>query len=101
MQGSRRRWPGNLKMYKLALDTATNNVFLARRGRQPRGKRRLGIHQWQREKLLDQRLHLWTFDPEVIAGRLTSSDNPDGPLVERGAVAQALRTYVCHRSVAA
>ena len=86
------RWPGNLKMYKLALDTATNTVFLADADGNPAENATSGFINGSARSHWTANSTFWSFHPDVIAGNLTSSDNPDGPVVDRGAVAQGLRT---------
>ena len=82
------RWMGNLKEYKLAVDN--NVLFLADRN---------GLRAENADKglVVDDAVSYWTsssafwsFQPS--GNPPSASDSPDGAVVEKGAVAQSLRT---------
>ncbi|HEX9180011.1 MAG TPA: hypothetical protein VF859_06435, partial [Burkholderiales bacterium] len=81
------RWYGNLKQYQLAFDTATNEVFLADRNG-------LNITSPTTGFVVDDAISFWT-SPSDYWGWNTEitnpSDQPDGPLVEKGGAGQRLR----------
>ncbi len=86
------RWPGNLKEYQLAVDTSTKppSLFLADRNGLRAENPTTGF-------LVDDAVSYWTassafysFQPSGTP--LSPSDLPDGAVVEKGAVAQSLRT---------
>jgi type IV pilus assembly protein PilY1 len=85
-------WLGNLKMYTLGLDTATETVFLADSTGAPAVNGTTGfikdtaISQWTTNSTF------WGFRDAAANGPGGASDRPDGDLVEKGAVAQGLRT---------
>jgi type IV pilus assembly protein PilY1 len=86
------RWQGNLKMYKLALDAATSTVFLADILGTAAQNPVTGF-------IKDNAVSAWTTDSTFWSFRSTedngpggASDRPDGDLVEKGAIAQGLRT---------
>lgn len=83
------RWPGNLKMYRLAYDAATDSLFLA----DAEGKR---ADSTVTGFLLNDAVSFWThpssywaFSPRGTPPSI--SDSPDGEVVEKGAAAQRLR----------
>ena len=86
------RWMGNLKLYNLALNSATGAVYLAdQEGLAAEDTNTHFITQsatsfWTSGSLTP--LDFWDFNPMGFGG---SSDAPDGELVEKGGVAQQLR----------
>ena len=84
------RWPGNLKEYKLAVDPSTRTLFLADRNG-------LRVENPSTGLVVDDAVSYWTpsstfwsFQPS--GNPPSASDSPDGALVQKGAVAQSLRT---------
>jgi hypothetical protein len=84
------RWPGNLKEYKLAVDPSTGALFLADRNG-------LRVENPSTGLVVDDAVSYWTssstfwsFQPS--GNPPSAADSPDGALVEKGAVAQSLRT---------
>jgi type IV pilus assembly protein PilY1 len=82
------RWLGNLKMYKLAVDS-NGNLFLADSLDAPAVSGSTGFISSSAVSHWTTSSTFWAFDPQGNGG---ASDNPDGDLVEKGAVAQGLRT---------
>lgn len=86
------RWMGNLKMYKLALDTNTRTVFLADMLGNPAQNATTGfitntaVSAWTTDS------SFWGFRSAEANGAGGASDKPDGDLVEKGGIAQGLRT---------
>jgi type IV pilus assembly protein PilY1 len=80
------RWYGNLKMYKLAVDTATSQLYLADAGGAPAEDTVNGF-------ITAGARSFWTVDSSFWAfrGDGAPSDAPDGPVVEKGGVAQQIR----------
>jgi type IV pilus assembly protein PilY1 len=84
-------WFGNLKMYKLGLDTATSSLFLADASGVPAENPTTGF-------VTPSATSFWTA-PSTFWGYRTAAENsaggisdaPDGELVEKGGVAQQLR----------
>ena len=83
------RWLGNLKAYKLGLSTATNTVFLADANGLPAENSGTGFITGSAQSFWTQGSTFWNFKPQGIGA---GSDNPDGDLVEKGGVAQQIRT---------
>ncbi|HSF25182.1 MAG TPA: hypothetical protein VLE20_13235 [Blastocatellia bacterium] len=96
------RWPGNLKQYKLALNSATNTLFLADRNNLPIESSITGF-------VVDYAVSFWTtpnpapapdtspssagyFKYNPFGNPPTAWDSPDGPQVEKGGAAQRSRT---------
>lgn len=86
------RWMGNLKMYKLALDSSTSTVYLADMLGAPAQNATTGfitntaVSAWTADS------SFWSFRPPEVNGPGGASDRPDGDLVEKGGIAQGLRT---------
>lgn len=83
------RWPGNLKLYQIALDV-NREPMLADRNKQ-------GVEDKVNGFLLPDKTSFWTtpteywaFEPMGIPE--TASDAPDGAVVEKGGAAQRVRT---------
>lgn len=86
--GAKPRWPGNLKLYQIALDVNENAILADRNGQ--------GVEDTVNGFLLPDKTSFWTtpstywsFDP--MGNPLSSSDAPDGAIVEKGGRAQRLR----------
>ncbi|MPZ46741.1 MAG: pilus assembly protein PilY [Betaproteobacteria bacterium] len=94
------RWIGNLKMYTLALDSATQTVYLADILGNPAQDAGTGfvtgtgVSAWTTDSTF------WSFRSAEENGAGGASDRPDGDLVEKGAIAQVLRTTYASSQVA-
>ena len=82
------RWPGNLKVYQIALDVNGNPILADRE--------RAGVEDTVNGFILPDKTSFWTtpsnywaFDP--IGNPPSASDAPDGNIVEKGGAAQRLR----------
>ncbi len=87
---ARPRWAGNLKQYQLAFDPAIDTVRLVDRNNQSAVSTITGF-------LSPIATSFWTTSSSFFANALsgtppTASDAPDGEVVEKGGVAQRLRT---------
>jgi len=90
------RWYGNLKMYKLGLDTSTSppSVFLADSGGARADNASSGFINPDAVSHWTTSSTFWAWRDPTLNGAGGSSDSPDGDKVEKGAVAQQLRvTY--------
>ncbi|UCH49868.1 MAG: pilus assembly protein PilY [Betaproteobacteria bacterium] len=85
------RWFGNLKMYKLGVDTATSALFLADANGDPAENPSTGFVAPTAESFWTQGSSFWGYRPASENGVGGDSDLPDGELVEKGGVAQQLR----------
>jgi type IV pilus assembly protein PilY1 len=85
-------WVGNLKMYKLALDAATQTVYLADILGAPAQNSITGFIKENAVSAWTTDSTFWSFRSAEENGAGAASDRPDGDLVEKGAVAQGLRT---------
>jgi len=83
------RWFGNLKAYQLGLSTATNTVYLADANGAPAENSSTGFITGSAQSFWTQPSTFWNFNPQGAGG---GSDSPDGDLVEKGGVAQQIRT---------
>jgi type IV pilus assembly protein PilY1 len=81
------RWLGNLKEYKLAYDKATNTLYLV-------DSQGTAIENTVTGFVVDPAVSFWTKDSTYWGFKYPEkpSDSPDGPIVEKGAAAQRLRT---------
>lgn len=86
---ARPRWPGNLKAYQIALDVNGNPILADRFG--------AAVEDTVKGFILPDRTSFWTtdsaywtFNPMGVPS--SASDAPDGSIVEKGGVAQRLRT---------
>ena len=86
------RWVGNLKMYQLALDAATRTVYLADILGAPAQNAITGFIKENAVSAWTTDSGFWSFRSAEENGAGGASDRPDGDLVEKGAVAQGLRT---------
>ena len=82
------RWPGNLKVYQIALDVNGNPILADRNGE--------GVEDTVNGFILPDKTSFWTtpstfwaYDP--IGNPPSASDAPDGNIVEKGGAAQRLR----------
>jgi Tfp pilus tip-associated adhesin PilY1 len=92
------RWLGNLKMYNLALNTATGQVFLADAANgpppavgNPAESTTTGFISQNSPSFWTQDSTFWSFRDPSQNGPGGASDKPDGDLVEKGGAAQQLR----------
>jgi type IV pilus assembly protein PilY1 len=81
------RWLGNLKEYKLAYSNATGTPYLV-------DSQGLAIENTLTGFVVDPAVSFWTKDSTYWGFKYPEkpSDSPDGPIVEKGAAAQRLRT---------
>lgn len=88
----RPRWNGNMKMYQLGFDQNTGRVFLADADGNEAASSATGFIGKGARSFWTHDSSFWTYtDGTVGDGEGGASDNPDGDLVEKGAVAQQLR----------
>ena len=98
------RWLGNLKLYKLGVDTATQNLFLADAGGLPAENASTGFISTNATSFWSATSCFWQYrgaDPNNPAAPPAScpstpayaywSDKPDGNAVEKGGAAQKIR----------
>ncbi len=85
------RWFGNLKMYKLGVDTSTDSLFLADANGAAAENPSTGFVAPTAESYWTQGSSFWSYRPANENGAGGNSDLPDGELVEKGGVAQQLR----------
>ena len=85
------RWFGNLKLYQLGLDSATNSLYLADASGAPALESTTGFIKADKSSFWTSASTYWSFDPRGTPTP-TSSDSPDGEVVEKGAAAQIQRT---------
>lgn len=86
---ARPRWPGNLKVYQIALD-ANDQPMLADRNKE-------GVEDTVKGFLLPDKTSFWTtsssyWEFDKMGTPPSASDAPDGAIVEKGGAAQRLRT---------
>jgi type IV pilus assembly protein PilY1 len=86
------RWLGNLKMYKLGLDAATKTVHLADTSGAAAQNPLTGFIKENAVSAWTADSTFWSFRSAEENGAGGPSDRPDGDLVEKGAIAQGLRT---------
>ena len=83
-------WPGNLKMYTLGVDPNTNELRLEDKGGLPAENTASGFINATATSFWSVDSNYWDFDPR---GTIASgSDAPDGEVVEKGGVAQRIRS---------
>lgn len=86
------RWNGNLKMYKFAIDAATNTVFLADANGVRAENQATGFIANTATSLWTSGSTFWSYrSPYESTDVGGASDGPDGDLVEKGGAAQRLR----------
>lgn len=83
------RWPGNLKHFKLKSDSATGEVFLADVNGLKVHSDLTGFIVSDAESFWTRSSSFWDFAPSGTPP--SGSDLPDGPIVEKGGVAQQIR----------
>ncbi|MGD8478397.1 MAG: PilC/PilY family type IV pilus protein, partial [Burkholderiales bacterium] len=84
-------WFGNLKMYKLGLDVATDSLFLADANGAPAENTLTGFVTPGATSYWTEPSTFWSYRPSNMNSAGGASDAPDGELVEKGGVAQQLR----------
>jgi type IV pilus assembly protein PilY1 len=85
------RWLGNLKMYKLGVDTATESLFLADANGNAAENASTGFISGNATSFWTTGSTYWGFRDAALNGVGGASDAPDGDLVEKGGVAQRQR----------
>jgi type IV pilus assembly protein PilY1 len=87
------RWFGNLKLYKLGVDTATNppTLFLADANGQPAHNSSTGFISPNAVSFWTTASSYWGFREPELNGVGGASDSPDGDTVEKGGAAQRER----------
>jgi type IV pilus assembly protein PilY1 len=84
------RWLGNLKQYQFAYEPATDSLFLADSLGNPAVTSSKGFLSPSAISFWTQPSTFWANAP--IGSPPSSSDSPDGDVVEKGGIAQGLRT---------
>lgn len=87
--GGKPRWRGNLKQYKFGLD-ALDNLYLADANGAPAISSSTGFISPGAVSFWTAPSTFWVNEP--LGTPASASDSPDGEVVEKGAVAQGLRT---------
>lgn len=84
------RWYGNLKLYRLGVNSATQSLFLADANGSVAENASTGFIGASAKSFwtTNQTPDFWTFAPSGVGG---ASDSPDGDLVEKGGAAQQIR----------
>ena len=87
------RWFGNLKLYRLGVNTATEELFLADSTGAPAENASTGFISGSARSFwtVDESVDFWQFRDPAVNGVGGASDLPDGDLVEKGGAAQQLR----------
>ena len=85
------RWYGNVKMYKLAINTASGNVFLADSTGTAAENPNTSFITPSATSYWTSTSTFWSFRSSSQNGSGGNSDSPDGDIVEKGAAAQQLR----------
>lgn len=85
------RWYGNVKMYKLAINSASGNVFLADATGAAAENPNTSFITPGAQSYWTTSSTFWGFRAASLNGVGGSSDSPDGDIVEKGAAAQQLR----------
>lgn len=85
------RWLGNLKLYKLGVDTATERLFLADANGAPAENASTGFISSNATSFWTTSSTYWGFRDPTLNGVGGASDAPDGDLVEKGGAAQRQR----------
>lgn len=103
------RWFGNLKVYQFAVDSNTNDLFLADANGQPVQSPVTGFVRPTAVSFWTSASNYWEFSPRGTPP--SASDTPDGEVVEKGGAAQRQRTallagqgrnlYTCNSGCAA
>jgi len=85
------RWLGNLKLYRLGLNTANNTLFLADANGNAAENSSTGFITGSAVSYWTSSSTYWGFRDPTQNGIGGSSDSPDGDLVEKGGTAQRVR----------
>jgi type IV pilus assembly protein PilY1 len=88
-QNNRPRWDGNLKLYQLAYDNATDSIFLSDSSGTLQVESPDGFVVDDAVSFWTSPSNYWAFDPS--GNPSSASDSPDGAVVEKGGHAQRLR----------
>ncbi|MBF0379912.1 MAG: hypothetical protein HQL69_02785 [Magnetococcales bacterium] len=86
------RWYGNLKCYQLGLDANTGELYLTDANNIKAQNSTTGFVTNDAKSFWTEDSSFWSYRPAEDNGSGGSSDMPDGDLVEKGGVAQQLRT---------
>ncbi|MBF0357983.1 MAG: hypothetical protein HQL70_05200 [Magnetococcales bacterium] len=86
------RWYGNLKCYQLGLDDSTGELYLTDVNDVKAENSTTGFVTNNATSFWTESSNFWSFRPAEDNGSGGNSDLPDGDLVEKGGVAQKLRT---------
>jgi type IV pilus assembly protein PilY1 len=86
------RWYGNLKCYQLGLDDSTGELYLTDTNDIKAENSTTGFVTDDATSFWTESSSFWNFRPAEDNGSGGNSDLPDGDLVEKGGVAQKLRT---------
>ncbi|MBF0444368.1 MAG: hypothetical protein HQL68_02170 [Magnetococcales bacterium] len=86
------RWYGNLKCYQLGLDANTGELYLTDANNIKAENSTTGFVTNDASSFWTSNTSFWNFRPAEDNGSGGESDLPDGDLVEKGGVAQKLRT---------
>jgi type IV pilus assembly protein PilY1 len=87
---ARPRWNGNLKQYQFSYDQATDSLSLVDRSNKSAISSSSGFISPTASSFWTTDSSFWINQPSGVP--LSASDNPDGDVVQKGAVAQGLRT---------
>ncbi|MDA0225214.1 MAG: hypothetical protein O2975_03770, partial [Proteobacteria bacterium] len=85
------RWLGNLKLYKLGVNTSTQTLFLADADGAAAENTSTGFISGSAKSFWTTNSTYWGFRDASQNGVGASSDAPDGDLVEKGGAAQQVR----------
>ena len=85
------RWFGNLKLYKFALNSATNELYLADANGSAAENSATGFTSNSAKSFWTTTSTFWSYRDATTNGVGGASDSPDGDLVEKGGAAQRLR----------
>jgi type IV pilus assembly protein PilY1 len=86
------RWVGNLKQYKFVYDTASDSLQLADAGGTPAVSPITGFIHEDATSFWTQPSSFWSKVETSSGGKYSRSDAPDGEKVEKGGIAQWLRS---------
>ena len=84
------RWRGNLKQYKFGYDAATDSLFLSDANDHPAISGASGFISPTAVSYWTSASTFWV--NQQLGTPLSSSDSPDGEVVEKGGVAQRIRS---------
>lgn len=84
------RWRGNLKQYKFGYDPTTDSLFLSDANNKPAISGATGFISPSAVSFWTSPSTFWT--NQQLGTPLSSSDSPDGEVVEKGGVAQQIRS---------